>query len=601
MTTVRQNFQQLIRNKKIRLTVFLGLFASALIFGFTKSGITIYQDGEGFFQYQTIETIIRKQQVVVDVDIKRCVKGFSCHESKVDNREAKPRQINIFSSSYSLFNYYLYVTYSKKIGAPKVVVDIRTTSNKEEPQSDIPGSQWTHKSIGGVHLWINYLNSPEPSTPIIRDVDLFFGQQDLLDTRPYWGFSEDVIKLPVKQTMDPRLSLLKISPNQELELRPTKDSFSEDGIIITVNPKFKIVQLNDLHIAHDASICDGEHCKYDAKTLDFILETFEKEEDVQLVVITGDMIETSKIVHFESAVLKALSPILKAKIPFIFTFGNSDIRSISQETTINMLNFISSLPGCHNKQYANLDHRINGLTNGDVKIFYKPSKDLMEVKDKTISDQIELELPNALITYLDSKTTHIDETQSSFIYRTNAKLKGSVYHKLLFTHFPLPDFRPSGKFKLIGSYNEKHKLESLTDKAILADLKSNNYKVVGVGHEHENDACIWNEEDNKKILLCYGGVTGDSAETLLQKDFKRRLRVYELDFETERILSWKRDIDGVSDTQLIWSLEEDGADSIVQVEEAKPKAKLPKAKAPPKAKEEIKREENENRVKQNEV
>lgn len=577
MLKVWQNLNLLVRNRKIRFTILFAFFTTAFLLAFTRSGITIYHDEGGFIRYQTIETIVRKQQVVVDVDIRRCLRGFSCHPSR-DRWLADPRQINLFPSSFSFFNYYLYVTYNRKVESSKAVVDIRTTSDDSVPESKYPGSIWDHKSVGGVHLWINSLEAPDPAVPIIRDVHLLFGLQDLMDTRPYWKFSEDAIKLPMTQTMEPRLSLLEISPNQELELKPTKDIFSEDGIIVTVNPKFKIVQLNDMHIAHDVTTCDGSRCKYDAKTLDFMLKTFEKEGDVQLVVITGDMIETSKIVHFESAVLKALSPILRAKIPFVFTFGNSDIRSIDEETQINMLNFISSLPGCHNKQYGRLDHRINGLTNGDVKVFYKPSKEQTEVTDKSKPDQIMLELPDALITYLDSKNTHIDETQSSFIYRTNAKLKGPVYHKLLFTHFPLPDFRPSGKFKLIGSYHEKHKLGVLTDKSILSDIKANNYKVVGVGHEHENDACIWEEGDNKKILLCYGGVTGDSAETVLNKNFKARLRVYELDFELNHILSWKRDYDGTSDTQLIWSLAEDGENSIVNSAEKESKEKGPKVK-----------------------
>lgn len=124
----------------------------------------------------------------------------------------------------------------------------------------------------------------------------------------------------------------------------------------------------------------------------------------------------------------------------------------------------------------------------------------------------------------------------------------------MFFHYPLPNFRPDKEFKLIGSYNEKHKLETPTDRKFLHDAIDCGYKAISVGHEHENDACIWKEEKNKNILLCYSGITGESGITRLDEQYKRRLRVFEIDFDKNQILSWKRTKEQSLDPQAIWPI-----------------------------------------------
>ena len=109
--------------------------------------------------------------------------------------------------------------------------------------------------------------------------------------------------------------------------------------------------------------------------------------------------------------------------------------------------------------------------------------------------------------------------------------------------------------RLIGTYNEKQELITPTDEKIIQDIKATGYKSVGVGHEHENDACIWDENDGTKILLCYSGVIGESANMRLKSEYKRRMRVFEFDFTQNRILSWKRDPEQRFDPQVIWSAE----------------------------------------------
>ena len=161
------------------------------------------------------------------------------------------------------------------------------------------------------------------------------------------------------------------------------------------------------------------------------------------------------------------------------------------------------------------------------------------------------------VTVLDSEDHLIDDSQMTYLYRINNELLND--YKLLFFHYPLPQFRPKGKFKIVGSYNEKHELDRKTKLKFHDDIISCGYNVISVGHEHENDACLLSSSSSssnsdKSIWLCYNSITGDSGITKLDKQYVRKLRLFEIDFEKNRILSWKRkEIDNQPfDYQLIY-------------------------------------------------
>ncbi|KAM9915557.1 hypothetical protein OXX59_010514, partial [Metschnikowia pulcherrima] len=122
---------------------------------------------------------------------------------------------------------------------------------------------------------------------------------------------------------------------------------------------------------------------------------------------------------------------------------------------VNMMNFIASLPGCYNNKVANLDHRLHGLSNGNLKIYNVQPTEEGEEFDL---QKLPLKSADALVTYLDSEGRSVKESQANYVYRTNHKPSADTEHKLLFLHYPLPNFRPQGTVKLIGNYNEKHPL-----------------------------------------------------------------------------------------------------------------------------------------------
>lgn len=560
----------LVRNRKVHLVVFLTALIVAIFHTLHSQGISVdyktFDPHANVPRYQTISEHIKNGFFVTDVRVQRCLRGFSCllPESAPPSFWVKlPCKLNLYPHGFHLFNYYLYVEKTKGNEAQRFIMDVQFTATDKQPLSQHKKSKWlSHKISSKSYVWINYVENIDFAVDMVRDINVFYGKQDMIDAREHWKFSPQPLLLPLKQTIQPKLSMLMVAVNDEMAIF-NKDQlfdnvFKKNEVITTVDPHFKILQISDMHIGQDSVMCIGDRCKFDVRTLKFINEVIEVEGDVSFVMFTGDMIDFTRVKHYELAVLKALAPVLKARIPFAFTFGDSEHEWSDPRTKINILNFIASLPGCYNKPVRDLDRRMHGLTNGNLKVYRLPAAGSKEEYDYS---KLALEKPSAVLTYLDSEEMYVDETQSNYLYRILNRLS-EVDLKLLFLHNPLPNFRPLGKFKLIGSYNEKHKLQTKLSQMFLGDVKECGYRAVCVGHEHENDLCIWDDSGNKLALLCYSGVAGESAVTRINKNFKRGLRVLDLNFERNEIFSWKRQMLANSkpetkDIQLVWNREDD--------------------------------------------
>lgn len=604
---VKSYLNLLVRNRKIHLLVFVVFLLSAAFHTMVRQGVTLdystYDPHSSELTYQSISETIHSTLLVTDVRIQRCVRGFSC--SAPVNTEPGfwvkvPTKLNLYPTSIHLFNYYLYVEKTKGAEAKRYVVDIQFTSKNEPPSSKVELKWLSHKVGSQSYIWIGYMETLDFEAPLIRDVNVLYGKHDMSDARDHWKFSPTPIQLPFQQSIHPMLSTLIVAVNEELAIFTADQEFDnylkKNEVFVNVDPGFKIIQISDMHIGQDSALCEaedgktgptGRNCKFDINTLRFLEDVLKNEEDIKLVIFTGDIIDYSRVKHFESAILKALAPVLRAKIPFIFTFGDSDHEWSKPQSKINILNFISSLPRCYNKRPGDLNHRLHGLTNGNLNVYQVPPLGGQETFDyKTMK----LDQPSAVITYLDSEEMYVDETQSTYIYRLSQTMK-DVNFKLLFFHNPLPNFRPSGRVKLIGGYNEKHRIHTKTSAQFLSDVKDCGYRAVSVGHEHENDNCLWDDKDNKEILLCYSSVAGESANTRIDPNFERRLRVFDIRFDAQEIYSWKRkkgaDQKSVSfDSQLIFKVQspgssfvEDNQDEKQEEKQEKVKDKKPKLKA----------------------
>ncbi|KAL6451703.1 SIA1 Protein SIA1 [Candida maltosa Xu316] len=451
--------------------------------------------------------------------------------------------------------------------ATKIITDISTNKKSLESESnEIEGFDYEieevqideNSSLFKKKIIISNLKNPlNDNIPILRSIDILFGNNDLIDSRLYHKTlhlsSSDSIHTILSLNMmnlkeqsilkESNQQLLNLKNEQIIEFSEEQQPENDDGS--KIRSKFKIMQLSDLHFGQDLGRCetiidpndndniDNEKCTSDLKTLKFIEDSINKESP-DLIVITGDLIDVDRSIDYKSILLKSLQPILAKNIKFIYTFGDE---IDNYDTKLLIIDFLSTLPNCLNTLPQ--DKSLYGVTNYNFQVRSKAFKQ------------------SASITILDSQDHYLDESQINYLYRLNNEFQND--YKLIFFHYPLPQFRPPGKFKIIGTYNEKHALDSKTNVKFHDDIINCGYNVIAVGHEHENDACILSESSankDKSIWLCYNSVTGDSGVTKLNKGYIRKLRLFEIDFDDGRLLSWKRkEVDkSAFDYQLIYDI-----------------------------------------------
>lgn len=484
--------------------------------------------------YPTMTDSVSK--VVTGLLVKFCLKPFACTAPA----GAKLIPLDPHASIFSPGRYFLVVNTSNFNEAQQAVTDVMLV-----PRGTVPDGleNWRQSySFGSKVLWYHTdIDVDTDDKKFICDIDVLFGDKDMVDSRPYWQFQPDPVPLPWTTEVQGHFSLLKLSRLEQAAVVSELDIFNQlkyGGIILAHQPKFKIMQLSDLHFGQDTGACNLKNgpCLSDSRTAAFISNSIAAELP-DLIVITGDMIDSKRTKHWKSAILKALAPVLHSRVPFVFTFGDLDVDSLADKPRI--LQFISSLPNCYN--VLPTVGNIHGLTNYNLRVHRSSSP-------QASPTNINTDHPDMLVSLLDLERNKIDSTQINLLYRMNTIYSSPTMFKLLFFHFPLPNFRPTGKFKLVGSYNEKHVLTTATDNKFRDDIVDCGYHVVSVGHEHENDACVLNEKldpnnpdrNLNEIWLCYNAVTGDSGLTALDTSYDRKMRIFETDFIKKTLISWKR-------------------------------------------------------------
>ncbi|CCE78891.1 Piso0_000925 [Millerozyma farinosa CBS 7064] len=469
------------------------------------------------------------KDVVVDINIRRCLKWRRCAPSNGWNGIGG--SLSEYSNSWSLYKYYIEL---RKVPSSKATRGLTDFSLGATPIYALD-EEWTHTKTGGLFLWKRYIDTSSAdfqTTPIIRYVEILAGDRDLQDTRDKWYFQEQELDLPFGTKIPLHFSSLKLSLTEQQQAEEQRNNFNkarEEGRLILNNDKVRIMQISDMHFTNSFEICTGKECFRDMNTIMFISSVLD-EEAIDLIVITGDLIDFAVCHDYRSAVLKALAPIIEKKIPFIFTFGESDTNEFNSAALNSrkrqILSYISSLPGSYN---TIPEKDMHGLSNYHISVVRESDSH-----------------PMVLLTILDSEDRKIDESQVNYLYRLNQNV-GQDVAKLLLFHYPLSIFRPTGVFQLVGSYNQQHELKSKANNKIRDDIVSCGYHVIAVGHEHENDACILdvktggdNDKLQNEVWLCYSGVTGDTSKTIFKQDTERTLRIFEYDFATKKLITWKR-------------------------------------------------------------
>lgn len=471
-----------------------------------------------------------KNIIISDLRIEKC--WFDCEYQTYQS-------IEIQSSYFT--KWVLLVKYQPIADNIKILTDFSF-----EPFEDQEGYFIEESKIHNQKVYKKYyLNASEKideNLPLIRAIEILNGDDNFQDHRPYWISSLFPNFMNNKDGIYPYITMMKISDLECDKFEQEVSKFSQLKKLNMIDydesnsSKLKILQISDLHFGLTKGNCDNYlNCRSDLKTLEFINSTLINEKP-NFIVINGDLFDIHRLqqinsVQLKSIVLKSLQPILKHKIPFIITFGDSelDYKSDINDFKIMILNLLSTIPYCYNSIPS--DQSLHGKTNYNLLVYNQ--------------DRTQL----ALITILDSELNVLQESQINLIYRENP-----ATYKLMFFHYPISQFRPTGKFKIVGGYNEKHPLISNTNKKFLSDIIKCGYNVLSVGHEHENDACLLHEQIDKSIWLCYSGIAGDNGETKIDYHYERRVRLFEIDWQNKKLFSWKRKQSGDKfDYQLIYS------------------------------------------------
>ncbi|CAN3355378.1 protein Sia1p [Diutina catenulata] len=453
--------------------------------------------------------------VVTDVRVMSCVQT-SCAPPHGYN---KSTALNLFDpANIRSRNFYLVTRHQPVAEAARVLVDLRFAPFGD----DEPHYEYDSEKVASVTVYKKYAVGDaitSASVARVHGVDVLYGADDFQDFRPH----HQVVRVPafgreVPEGVRPVLSMLRMSPEQGTAFDASYREFMarrERSEILAAGSKFKVLQVSDTHFGMDAGPCDGEACRSDLRTLRFLEKSLDAEKPA-LVVITGDLFDLDRSPDYKSVLIKSLHPVLKRQIPFVYTFGDSEYTHDARTRRIkrSVVNFLQTLPNCYNSDPADGD--VHGVTNYNLQV--------------VVDGQAQ-----AMVTVLDTEDHGLEVSQMHFLYKESRKHPHAKY-KMLFFHYPLPQYRPKGKFKIVGSYEEKGDLGSNTSPKFYDDIVDNGYQVVSVGHEHENDACIMTDN---KMWMCFNAVTGDSAKTTTA-EFARRLRVFEIDFEKEQMLSWKR-------------------------------------------------------------
>ena len=440
----------------------------------------------------------------------------------------------------------------------KVIFDVRVGRLNPDSSGAKSINEWESRP-GNIWLQRSAKRHASDSGKVVTAVDVLFGA-DAVDPRPGWTILDQQLSLSnLGNNPVPRISI-RHGPPPKIE-RPT--------LHVESNNKFKILQVADLHLATGVGDCrnaeppsiHGEKkCEADPRTLEFISQVLDDEKP-DLVVLSGDQVNGDTAPDGQTAIFKFAELFISRKIPFACIFGNHDDEgSMPREDHMALL---STLPYSLSEAGPG---SIDGIGNYYIEVLAQKK----HTQTHTYSA--------ATIYLLDSHSYSPDEkhykgydwikkNQIDWFRATARDLMRSSAHtryphrhrNLAFIHIPLPEYRnvkdisdQSGKAK--EGPTAPHFNSGFKDALIEADIQ-----LVSCGHDHVNDYCavarsgeaeVKGGEQGKgrdpSLWMCYaggsglGGYAGYADAQKGYGPFVRRVRVYELDFNGDRIDTWKR-------------------------------------------------------------
>lgn len=377
----------------------------------------------------------------------------------------------------------------------------------EQSDSDVVhsfGEDWQYNGGG---IWCKRRRDENP----ITSLEIYLGS-GFHESRPDW---KEVIHEYDRRLGSRRLPLSvtrKVSGPRE-----KTDILDYNHGSVSLNTRhgdsFKILQVSDVlfRCSDDTAAVLNEF-----QTKHFISDVITREWP-DLVVITGNFLDGQNSLDYQTCIMKLVQPMIRLKIPYVFTLGTSDHSRFATGSQIR--DFLSNLPFCINKASS-----LEGHT-------------AMTASFKTGAD---------VVVYA------FDSFQPINPFLMEHSAYKHYKYALAFRHLPIPEYRPEGMFPIIGQYNEQSNYKSnlKEEETMHKLLRSFNVKAMSCGHEHSNDCCLQSLGD---MWLCYAGSSGVGIDRA--NGMEPSVRLFKIDDVHQLITSWKRNfrmIDSVYDYQYIF-------------------------------------------------
>ena len=423
----------------------------------------------------------------------------------------------------------------------KVVVGVKVSKSHPSGES---GEEWESRPAG---IWVlrSSKRHDSDSQKVVTAVDLLFGA-DALDPRPGWELQRPRLDIDAGG-LEARLSVRHGQPHAQKDIVPRVGS----------SGKFKILQISDAHLStgvgkcRDAIGANGQpstNCEADLRTMEFI-QTVLDDEKPDLVVLSGDQLEGPTSFDPQTTIFKYAAPLIDRHIPYATIFGNHDdektpLGRAAQMSIIQTLPYSLSQPGPED---------LAGVGNYYVEVL-APSPSQHSAITIYLLDSHGLTPDEKKYEGYDwIKQNQIDWFQSTAQgLRAKHKKYTHIHLDLAFIHIPLPEFAVPDQRVMGGQRKESvtapgynsHFYQALQEEGIVA---------VGAGHDHVNDYCGLYPQDFSDInpppdphkkghlgpWMCYAGGSGFGGYAGYG-GFHRRVRVWEVDTNAGKLMTWKR-------------------------------------------------------------
>ncbi|KAG6005122.1 hypothetical protein E4U54_000408 [Claviceps lovelessii] len=436
----------------------------------------------------------------------------------------------------------------------KVVMDLSVgrlnpglAQDGKAPKSD---ESWESRP-GGIWIKRSSNRKSSDSSDAVTDIDVLFGD-DAVEARDGWAITGTQLLM---DTGGPLLSIhVSVHRGAPKERKKPKPRIPDNG-------RFKIMQIGDLHLSNGVGECRepipdgyaGGKCEADPRTLDFVTKMLD-EEKPDFVVLSGDQVNGDTAPDAPTAIFKIVSLLIKRKIPYAGIFGNHD-----DESTMSRARQMAL--------YETLPYSLSRAGPADID---GVGNYYLEILARGGSDHSAL-----TIYFLDTHSYSpnerkypgydwIKQNQIDWFRKTAAGLKhahSQYSHRhmdIAFVHIPLTEYA-TPELPRVGNW-----LEGVTapvyNSGFRDALVEQGVVMVSAGHDHCNDYCLLSLQNvtdgasqkppapdqqpppqvqKPALWMCYAGGVGFGGYAGYG-GYIRRLRVFEIDTNEARIMTWKR-------------------------------------------------------------